>query len=80
MVQLNIINMFPCQLTSLLASVILEGGNICTHKTISLAIWILLISYARHISTQLTFKKTLEFDLIPFSYIKSVEINDITAS
>lgn len=64
---------------SLLASVILEGKNICTHKTIHktipLAIWILLILYARHISTQLTFKKTLELDLTPFNYIKSVEIN-----
>lgn len=65
---------------SLLASVILEGENICTHKTIPLAIWILLILYTCHISTQLTFKKTLEFNLIPFSYIKSVEISDVTIS
>lgn len=47
---------------SLLANVILEGENICTHKTTPLAIWILLILYACHISTQLTFKKTLEFN------------------
>jgi len=60
---------------SLLASVILRGGKICTHKTIPLAIWILLILYARRVSTQLTLKKTPGFDLIPFSYIKSVEIN-----
>lgn len=75
MVQLNIINASMPAYKSLLASVILEGGDICTHKTIPLAIWILLILYARHISTQLTFKKTLEMDLIPFNYIKSAKID-----
>lgn len=61
-----------------LTRIVLEGRNVCTHETIPLAIWILLIYMPRIYAT--ASQETSWIGLILFSYIKSVEINDATIS